>query len=382
MTGPPRSPTLDPVFRTLRTHGELTLAAGLAVAAQAELWLSDARVEDRRLLAPIALALCALLFLRVRAPLVALAGGLAGSALTNVVTTSGTDDPIVVVIVLLVLVYSVGAHTTGTAAWLGGALVLVAVLAALAQDSDEADVGGFIFFLLVIGGPWVAGRAIQHRRLREDVLIVEREERARAAVGEERARIARELHDVVSHAISVVVLQARGGRKALVDRPEEARGAFDEIERTSSQALAEMRRLLGMLRAEDEQIALAPQPSLAHLEALVANVREAGLPVELRVEGEPVELPPGVDLSAYRIVQEALTNALKHAGPAQARVLVRYDAGGVEVEVADDGTGSANGAGGGHGLVGMQERVAVYGGELESGPRPGGGFAVRARLPL
>jgi signal transduction histidine kinase len=169
---------------------------------------------------------------------------------------------------------------------------------------------------------------------------------------------------------------------SLADDPGEARLAFDEIERTAAQALAEMRRLLGMLRADDDEIALAPQPSLSHLGRLVAQVRDAGLPVDVSIDGEAVELPPGVDLAAYRIVQEALTNALKHAGPARARVVVRYGERDVEVEVYDDGAGSPNGAAGGQGLVGMQERVAVYGGELECGPRPGGGFAVRARLPL
>jgi signal transduction histidine kinase len=143
-----------------------------------------------------------------------------------------------------------------------------------------------------------------------------------------------------------------------------------------------MRRLLGMLRRDDEEIALAPQPSLRYLDTLTAQVREAGLPVELSVEGEPIELSPGVDLSAYRIVQEALTNALKHAGPATARVVVRYRENDLELEIADTGLGAGAGDGGGHGLAGMRERVSLYGGKIEAGPRDGGGFAVRARLPL
>ncbi len=143
-----------------------------------------------------------------------------------------------------------------------------------------------------------------------------------------------------------------------------------------------MRRLLGLLRSDDAELALAPQPSLAQLDRLVAQIREAGLPVEVEVEGEPVELPPGVDLSAYRIVQEALTNALRHAGPAHAHVRVRYRADELELEITDDGPGATNGDGGGHGLVGMRERVAVYGGELRAGSRLEGGFALRARLPL
>jgi signal transduction histidine kinase len=226
----------------------------------------------------------------------------------------------------------------------------------------------------------VIGRAIRHRRLREEKLEREKAE-AEAAIAEERTRIARELHDVVAHAISVIVLQARGGRRLLATDPAEARQALDAIERTASQALAEMRRLLGLLRESDEQLALAPQPTLARLDDLVGQVREAGLPVEVAIEGTPLELPPGIDLSAYRIVQEALTNALKHAGPASARVTVRYGEGELELEVSDDGAGSGNGGGGGQGLAGIRERVAVFGGDVEAGSRPEGGYAVRARLP-
>jgi len=200
-------------------------------------------------------------------------------------------------------------------------------------------------------------------------------------VAEERQRIARELHDVVAHAISVIVVQARGGRRLLDTEPAEARGAFDTIEGTGQQVLGEMRRLLGLLRESEDQLALAPQPSLVRIDDLVEQVRDAGLPVELAIEGEPTELPPGIDLSAYRIVQEALTNALKHAGPATARVTLRYGEDSLELEIADDGSGSAAGNGGGHGLVGIKERVAMLGGEVEAGGRVAGGYTVRARLP-
>jgi signal transduction histidine kinase len=164
--------------------------------------------------------------------------------------------------------------------------------------------------------------------------------------------------------------------------PQEAIGAFATIESTGRQALAEMRRLLGLLRAPDEQIALAPQPSLTRLDELAASLRAAGLPVELAIEGDPAPLPAGVDLSAYRIVQEALTNALKHAGPARARVIVRYEHESVELEISDDGRGEDPAADGGHGLVGMRERVSLVGGDLEAGAASGGGYLVRARLPL
>jgi signal transduction histidine kinase len=217
---------------------------------------------------------------------------------------------------------------------------------------------------------------------RAALLEREREERARAAVAEERARIARELHDVVAHSVSVMVVQAGAERLALGDERDDTREVLSTIEQTGRQTLAEMRRLLGMLRRSDDEIELAPQPSMEHVAKLVDQVREAGLPVTLAVEGEPVGLPPGIDLSAYRIVQEALTNALKHAGPASARVTVRYGRDDLDLEIVDDGAGVANGDGGGHGLIGMRERVTLFGGNLAAGGRSGGGYAVRARLPL
>jgi signal transduction histidine kinase len=290
--------------------------------------------------------------------------------------------------IAILAIYTAAAHTTGVATLVAGALTAAATVALMAADGESWNLGGILFFSLLLGSPFLVGRLFRARRLREAALedrtvalARERDERARAAVAEERARIARELHDVVAHAVSVMVLQARGGRKVLGGNPDEARGAFDTIERTGQQALTEMRRLLGALRADDEELALAPQPSLSRLDALAAEVTRAGLPVDVRVEGEPTELPPGVDVSGFRIVQEALTNALRHAGPARALVRVRYGDGELDIEVSDDGAGSANGSGGGHGLVGIRERVAVYGGDFDAGRRPEGGYAVRARLP-
>ena len=201
------------------------------------------------------------------------------------------------------------------------------------------------------------------------------------AAAEERARIARELHDVVAHSVSVMVVQAQAADRVLEGDEPAARELLGSIETTGRQALSELRRLLGLLR-RFEAADLAPQPSLRHLDGLVAQVRDAGLPVELVVHGEPPPLPPGVDLSAYRIVQEGLTNALKHAGRAHARVVVRYTPGEIQLEVADDGAGNGVGAAAGHGLAGMRERVAMYGGELESGPGATGGYVLRARLPV
>ena len=219
-------------------------------------------------------------------------------------------------------------------------------------------------------------------------LAEEQELRSRWAVAEERARIARELHDVVAHSVSVMVVQAGAARRTVAVSPDQAATALGQIESTGRQALAELRRLLGLLRDDDGEAtaALAPQPSLANLESLAAAAREAGLPVEVSVEGEPRPLPAGVDLSAYRIVQEALTNSLKHAGPARARVRVCYGREALEVQVTDDGaTTGGNGRPapeGGNGLIGMRERVALFGGTLEAGADPGGGYRVAARLPL
>ena len=245
---------------------------------------------------------------------------------------------------------------------------------------------------LLVAGAWFLGNSVRARRLYTETLEAQnrqleqaQHDLARQAVTEERLRIARELHDVVAHSMSVVAVHAGTGRMVAGADPAAAERALATIESTTRSALGEMRRLLGVLRASDgdEPAALGPAPGLADLDRLVADVARSGVDVELRVHGDRPEVPPGVDLSAYRVVQEALTNVLKHAGPARATVDVRYTAAGVTVEVADDGRGAAVPASpGGHGLVGMRERVAVHGGELDAGPAPAGGFRVVARFPL
>jgi signal transduction histidine kinase len=226
-----------------------------------------------------------------------------------------------------------------------------------------------------------SARRAEHARLAE-ARAKRSEEEARTAVAEERARITRELHDVIAHSVSVMTVQASAVRRRLLPEQEREREALTVVEETGRQALAEMRRLLGIMREEGETAERAPQPGIATIRDLVEHVRDAGLPVELRVEGEPVRLPPGVDVSAYRIVQEALTNALKHGAPGHAWVSVRYGESDVEVEVENDGRADVNGDGEGHGLLGMRERVALCGGELRTGPRAGGGFRISVRLPV
>jgi signal transduction histidine kinase len=216
-------------------------------------------------------------------------------------------------------------------------------------------------------------------------LEAEREERDRQAVTDERLRIARELHDVVAHSMSVIAVQSGVANHVIDSRPAQARQALATIEATSRSALVELRRLLGVLRQGDDPVAsLEPNPGMAEIGRLADQIRSAGVEVELKVEGEPGDLPPGVDLSAFRIAQEGLTNVLKHGGGV-ARMLVRYSPGAVAVEIADDGRpGAADedpAEGTGHGLIGMRERVAVFGGELTAGPVPGGGYRMAARLP-
>jgi signal transduction histidine kinase len=365
--------------QVVRRFGNPLLAVGIVTLMVVQVWLLDVSTASKVATTVGALALLVPLALRVRMPLILLAGFAAFALMGEWLPKSALDVAAFGLIALVVL-YNAGAHTSSRRAWVSGAAAAAIGLVVAIRDPDGFSFGGVIFFGLFFGAPWLVGHVVQRRRLGEAQLRRERAA-AEAAVRDERARIARELHDIVAHAISVIVLQARGGRRMLDSEPIETRGALDTIEQTGQQALVEMRRLVGLLRESDEQLALAPQPTLSQLSRLVEQVQAAGLPVELVIEGDPVELPPGVDLSAYRIVQEALTNALKHAGPANARVSLRYRPDGLDVEVTDDGTGIGDGDGGGHGLVGIRERVSVYGGELDAGPQTNGGYAVRVRLP-
>jgi signal transduction histidine kinase len=268
------------------------------------------------------------------------------------------------------------------------ALQIVSVVLTL-HDPQTQSASDYFWSLITFSIAWIIGFALGERLRETDVARrlaeqaeLEREEQARLAVTEERARIARELHDVVGHSVSVMTVQAAAVRRLLEPDQDREREALLVVEQTGREALAEMRRMVGVLRRPEEAPALAPQPSLEHLDKLVAHTRETGLPVELRVEGMPAQLPAALDTTAYRIVQEALTNAVKHANASRAEVVVRYRNGTVELIVSDDGDGDGDGGGSGHGLVGMRERVSVYGGELEAGPQAGGGFRLRATLPV
>jgi signal transduction histidine kinase len=330
---------------------------------------------------------------RRRAPL-PMAIAVMTAALTQTLWLTPPPDLGAAVLVAAISMFSLGHHAEPRPGLIG-IVVSAAIAAVMGAIYDPGDIVFPVVFFFVL--PWAAGRVLRSRLLltrelaeKAARLEADREERAARAVADERARIARELHDVVAHSLTVMVIQA-GAARRLVDRdPERVVEVAATIKQMGREALDEMRRLVGVLGDEAGEPALAPQPTMADLEALVERARGAGLEVELSVRGERAELPPGIDLAAYRVVQEALTNTVKHAGARHASVAVTYGGDELELCVADDGSGAAAGEGegpaavpsGGHGLVGMRERVTLYGGELVAGERSGGGFEVRARFPL
>jgi signal transduction histidine kinase len=299
----------------------------------------------------------------------------------------------------LVGLYSAAAHASRRLARLAAGLAAVGIGAAMAFDWPNADLKDVVLNYLVFATAWLLGDSARGRRdqarqleARAEQLERTRVAEAERAVAEERNRIARDMHDVVAHNVSIMVVQAEAGPVVVERDPRRAVEVFDAISATGKQALAEMRRLLGVLREHPTE--LGPQPGVAYIPDLVAGVRAAGLDVDLEVTGEVRSLPPGVDLSAYRLLQEALTNVMRHAGPARARVRVEYGDDALRLEVTDDGVGALGSpdtdpdpdpepnSGAGHGLVAMRERVALVGGTLRAGPRPGGGWAVTAALPV
>jgi signal transduction histidine kinase len=318
---------------------------------------------------------------------------------------------------VVIAFYSVAAHGRRLGPLRPMLFTLAGLALSLAFYRGKVDVALYLENALVFVTAWIVGDNVRNRRdytasLEERARRSEADNEADAlqAVSEERNRIARELHDVVAHSMSVMVIQAGAARRVLGRDPSQALEAITSVESTGRQALDEMRRMLGVLRREgDDRLGRTPQPTVSQIDSLIDNVREAGLEVSLVVEGEPHPVPSGVDLSAYRIVQEALTNTLKHAGPARAQVVMRWSEHILELEVTDDGRGPPAGltdlplparpparvglavdapvadrnvSRRGHGLVGMRERVALFGGELSVGPKRDGGYRVRARLPL
>jgi signal transduction histidine kinase len=289
---------------------------------------------------------------------------------------------------LLCGIYTVAAWSP----WRHRIVAVVAIVAGLSlvaiseiPGSNGADTA---FTFVLYAAAYLFGSTVRNRRLfseqleaRAEALEKERDEEAKRAVAEEQLRIARELHDVVAHSMGVIAVQAGVGAHVIDTDPAEAKRSLEAISTTSRSTLTEIRRMLGVLR-DDSGASYAPAPGLAELDRLVDDVGAAGLRVEVRTEGDRTALPPGIDFTAYRIVQEGLTNVLKHAGPAHATIVLAYDPGALRIEVLDDGRGvNGRSSPGGHGLIGMRERVGVYGGSFDAGPRPGGGFRVAVRLP-
>ena len=362
------------------------LALVFVVSTQIDLWGHEPStlrvVGGRGVLAALLLLVTLPLAVRRRIPAVTLLTAAGALVLGAFLVSHSKGLPIGVFLAMLLAFYSVGAHCDDRRSPIVGAVAVLAIAAAdLARPGTFSASGTRPSAWLAFAIAWLVGRDLRRRRQRvtdledrAERLEREREEKAQVAVAEERGRIARELHDVIAHGVSVIVAQARAGPH-LVAEPERVASVFRAIESSGRDALVELRRLLGILRSEDEQ--------LDSLQSLIEQVRASGLPVRLRVEGDPVHLPAGVDLSAYRIVQEALTNVVKHASATSAEVVLCFGARALELDVLDDGLGAAASVnGGGHGLIGMRERVALYGGTIETGPRIGGGYAVHARLPL
>jgi signal transduction histidine kinase len=378
----------------LRIHWrdwDVIAALALLAVSQVEIWLLGSIDGPKAVMVPAMGAMTLSLAWRRRAPLVpplvlaiAFTAAMAAFAVSD--DWPGQPNSLAMLAVWVVTAYSVAAYGGLPVAVLG--LVVVGGISAMRAALDpgmEWEPVSSLFVLI----PWGAGLALRgHRRqaaeLRELArqLEHEREERARAAVVEERTRIARELHDVVAHSVSVIAVQADAAEAALSRDPGRSREPLRVIKETAREALVEMRRLLGILRQAESELGLAPQPRMSQLGSLVEQTRRAGLPVDLAIEGEERPLPVGVDLSAYRIVQEGLTNVRKHAGAARAWVKVRYGDRELDLAVLDDGEPAAKANGPGHGLVGIQERVALLGGELRAGQRAEGGYELRARLPI
>jgi signal transduction histidine kinase len=366
------------------------VAVALLAEIELQVWLGHS-IPDRTYasLAPVALAWA--VASRRRRPLSAVSVVLVLMTVRIVFGDAGyLSKAAGVMIGVVLLFYGLGAFAPWRrSVWMVTVAVVITSLNQLTKPGGGVGaVFGMEAFAVLL--PYALGWAMRVRTTRElasrdaaerlDAALVTS---ARAAAHEERSRIARELHDVIAHSVSVMVIQAGGARLVMGDAPERAEESLRNVERAGREGLAEMRRLLGILGEEDLQ-ALAPQPGLREIASLLAHARESGISADLRVDGRPVPMPPALDLCAYRIVQEALTNAIKHAAPAHASVDVHWGESVLELEITDDGRRkrSVKRTAGGHGIAGMRERVALHSGSLVAGARPNGGFTVRACLPL
>jgi signal transduction histidine kinase len=367
---------------------DIGIALGLTVVSQLSIWLGNTNEGPRAITVPVALVGTIGLVWRRTHPLVVTGSLLAAWLLQAVAARSPSSTWELVV--LLLYAYSVAAYQPRRGALVGGLGMLVCLWVVVLLDPTQEGSGDWFTAPVLVGLPWLAGRLVRRHsaQARElETLNVElerrREEDMLAAQSEERARIARELHDVVAHSLSVMVVQAGAAEEVLAANPEAAAEPLAAIRRTGKSALVEMRRLLGVLKTDSDGLALVPQPGLHDLARVVEQVRAAGVDAHLTVDDELPDLAPGPDLAVYRVVQEALTNVLKHAGKVRADVRLAYADGVIDIDIVDRGTvprPAANGAG--HGLIGMRERAALYGGTVSAGPVDGGGWRVHARLSV
>lgn len=391
-------PRVHSVHKSWRSIAEFGPAVVFTVLSQWEIWigpiplLGTGIASSKPLQSAFVGVISVGLALRLRRPITALVLTMGPAVMhwpIQQLVGRGELNLFEVFLAWVFIVYSTAAHTSGRRTLVGAGLVVAIQLLAYGPFLPGAfsqAFGEWVFYVIA----WALGKTVRQRELRGDRLEAKtlelqraREEEIAAAVADERARIARELHDVVAHSVSLMVLQAGAARQALDRHPEKALEQLHSVETTGRAAMGELRRLLTMLRKADPEDDLVPQPSLRHLDLLVGQMRQAGLPVQLAIDGDVERIPPGVDLSAYRIAQEALTNALKHSGAKNVAIRVCNDGQAVEVTVEDDGRGpgdTINGRGG-HGLVGMRERVTLFGGHLEAGRREKGGFRIHALLP-
>lgn len=383
-------PRVDRRFTTILTAVDPRLldwapAVALCVLGQFSLWAGFTHEGPRAVTVPVALVVTLVLGLRRRTPVAVVAVVVAAWLVQAIAASS--PSTVWELIVLMMAAYAPGAHAGGGRSAAGAVIALVGVAVVVALEPTQ---DGSAFSAIVLGGcPWLAGRLVRAHReqARElDALNAELERRRGddllAATRQERARIARELHDVIAHGISVMVVQAGAAEQVAATHPDQVVASLEAIRRTGKGALAEMRRLVGVLRTEGPEQSLEPQPGLGDLPALVERMRAAGLDARLELVGDAAVLDPGPDLAGYRVVQEALTNALKHGGRTRADVVVRYAGDCVDIDVVDAGPPAVATRNGGHGLIGMRERMALYGGSVVAGPRSASGWEVHARLPV